>query len=217
MSATHSTLAQDADELQIALVALSSEVLHEITSTLLLLRMLSSDGPDALLAGEARQLAEPELARVDRLMSLLRTFKLPPPALSPVPLKSALQLAAAGLVLRSEFPTQLTVSAQPAELVMALKHLLRFVSAQAQKNEVELKTVASATAGLSLEIFCQAQMARSAAPTSLLNLWHQAPQETGLLIAHYILRRWGWLAYFEHSDKHVGFRVDIPSLRNQAP
>ncbi len=218
MSDTHDTTPdQSPDEMQLALAALSSEVVHEIAHTRSFLRILSSDGADALLAGEDRAIAEHELTRIERLLTLLRAFKLPPSSLAAVPLEPALRLAAAPLVLRMEIPAPLEVLAESATLVMALKHLLQFVAAQSQQNEAEVQTTATDQEGLSIEIFCRTPNQQPSEPTSLLNLWYQAPKETGLLIAHRILRGFGWSVRYQRRSERTGFQVTVPSLQGVAP
>lgn len=215
-------------DLYTALSAVTGEIVHEVNHTLLFLRQLVSLASAGISSTqEDKDFAENEIARLERLLGNLRTFKPAVPQPEVVQVLDVVQQALAALSTRYKVPPTLAVDVPPGlkvfadkrMLLRALNNVLEHVHCSAIQNEaVGVRVVIEKNeprTEVSLQIWDSGPELALVDRKAIFLPWKLSSRDYDhplrLTIAHRLFRGLGWSLTYNRTVNHNEYSVLIPA------
>ena len=212
---------------------LSAEVSHELAKTLAFLRCLvepdqPSDAAEAeAYAAEVGDFAGKEAARIERVLNLLRRFKLGPPALAEVALVEIFETivarlteapASRGIAIVVDVPAQIRLRVDVMWLKDALVRLVRHAVENAPApSSVTIRAaeaLISAEHSVLIEIQDKGPALSGSKSAQLFDLWETSSLDSPAFhraAAYRLLRQLGGTIDYQRSDTSNVFQISLPT------
>lgn len=212
---------------------LAAEVSHELAKTLTFLRCLvNPDQPSDLAEAEANaaevaDFAGREAARIERVLNLLRRFKLGPPTLAEVALVEILNEiveplvanpANRGIAIAVEVPPQvrlrLDVMWLKEALVRLVQHAVGNAPAGSSVRIRAVETAAPVERAVLIEIEDSGPSLSCSKPAQLFDVWEVSSPDTPAFhrsAAHRLIRQLGGTIDYKRSDTRNVFLISLPT------
>lgn len=218
-----------------ALVAsmLSAELSHELAKTLAFMRCLvlpeqiERAGTDQARDAELLDFAKQEIARIERVLSLLRRFNPGPPVSEEVDLaavvaqiveESSVERAERRVNVATKVPEQIQLRADVGWLKGALGHLIRHAVASAPSGSCVMVRAAATHSGSEPAVQIDIEDAGEAFPSGrasqLFDVWQISSVDSPAFqraAAYRLLRQLGGAVSYRRQQDRNGFQIVLPT------